>query len=256
MKKKIENIFWFFIENAVTILTVIFSLYVVAIAQTSKISTEILLQWILTILGLLAISGLIERVRKLRRIENIGKETLKTIQSNFSGKAKSEDYFMKRLPPLEPYLLKAKDIRLSGYSLQRTIRENIHVLSKRLEEGATVKILMVNPEKKKEKKRSNHSSMVTMQSLEWLSQQAQGKGKIELKFVEEELHFNILAIDPNEESGVMFVEFFPQRWVTEGRPRVELTQTNDSYWFKYFKDQYNSVWNDYENQKIEYKINT
>ena len=64
---------------------------------------------------------LIERVRKLKRIEDTGNETLKEIKNKFSSKPKSEDYFMKRLPPLEQYLLKAKDIRLSGYSLQRLV---------------------------------------------------------------------------------------------------------------------------------------
>jgi hypothetical protein len=251
MKKNVEKIFWFIIENGVTILTIFFASYVIAIAQTSKLSTEVLLQWILAILGLIAISGLIERVRKLKKIEDTGNETLKAIKNKFSNKPKSEDYFMKRLPPLEPYLLKAKDIRLSGYSLQRTIRENIHILSKRLKEGATVKILLVDLEKKKEKNRSNHGSMVTMQSIEWLNQQSENKGTIELKFVKEDLHYNILAIDPNEESGIMFVEFFPQRWVTEGRPRVELTQGRDAYWFKYFRDQYDSIWNDYEIEKIQ-----
>lgn len=250
MKRNIEKIFWFLIENGVTMLTIFFASYVIAVAQTSKLSTEVLLQWILAILGLIAISELIERVRKLRRIEDTGNKTLKAIQNKFSDKPKSDDYFMKRLPPLEPYFTKAKDIRLSGYSLQRTIRENIHVFSKRLQEGATIQILLVDPEEKKDRKSGNHSSMVTLHSIEWLKEQSQGNGKIELKFIKEKPHYNIVAIDPTEESGIMFVEFFPQRWVTDGRPRVELTSSRDSYWFKYFIEQYEAIWEDYKIEEL------
>lgn len=254
MRRRFERIFWFFIENGITIITVLFAFYIIAISQTSKISTDVLLQWILAILGLLAISELIERVRKLKRIEDTGNETLKVIKNKFSGKPKSDEFFLKRLPQLEPYLSKAKDIRLSGYSLQRTIRENIHILAKRLEEGATIKILLVDPESKIEKGKSNHSSMVTLQSIEWLQTQVKNNGKIELKFTKEDPHYNIIAIDPNDEAGIMFIEFFSQRWVTEGRPRVELSSIEDSYWFKYYINQYELIWKDYECQKLPFSF--
>lgn len=69
MKKQLENLLWFAIDNGPTILTIGFASYVILLVQTTTLQTEVVLQWILAILGLLAVSELVERFRRIRRIE-------------------------------------------------------------------------------------------------------------------------------------------------------------------------------------------
>lgn len=261
-KKWVEDLLWIVVENAPTILTIGFAAYVIAIAQTTSISTETLLQWILAILGLLAVSELIERWRKLRYLEEIGNQTLKAVQSKFGQRARAEDFFTKRLPSLEPYLAKATTIWFCGYSLQRTIRENNFVLAQRLKDGADLKVMMVNPELLKDKplvsepgeKHDPLGSVVTISNLRWLAKQPAITGIIEVKFMNEEPRFNIIAIDPDEEFGTIFVEFYPQRWVHGSRPRMELTRGRDTYWYQYFKEQFELVWKDCKTVSLDTRL--
>lgn len=259
MKKHFEDLIWILVENLPAVLTVGFAAYVIALSQSTTISSEVLLQWILAILGLLAISELVERWRKLRNIEIMGSQTLKAIQSKFGERARAEDFFTKRLPSLEPYLAKATDIRLCGYSLQRTVRENAYIFGQRLKDGASIRILMVNPELLRDKpivsepgeKHDPLGTMVTVKRLSWLSRQPESKGSIEVKFMDEEPRFNIFAIDPEEEFGTIFIEFYPQRWVHGSRPRMELTPERDNYWYIYFKEQFDRVWKDYQEVSLD-----
>lgn len=253
MRQRLEKALWFVVDNGPTLLTIGFAAYVIALAQTSQISTEILLQWILAILGLLAISELVERFRKIRNIEQTNLKILSVVENKFTDRPSADRFFSKRLPALDAYFEKASDIRLSGVALQRTVRENIDVLRNRLKEGASIQIILVDPKGAAAQRIADPTAnlsiehlqantQITIQNLKWLNQSPETKGNIELKFIDEGLHFNIVAIDSNREYGVIFVEFFPQRWVRGSRPRIELTSKRDEYWFGYFKDQFDKMW--------------
>lgn len=113
--------------------------------------------------------------------------------------------------------------------------------------------MIVNPDMLKDKpvvaepgrKHDPLNSIVTLKNLKWLSNQPDSNGTIELKFLNEEPRFNIIAIDVDETWGIIFVEFYPQRWVPGSRPRVELIRQRDGYWYEYFKDQFDKVWSEY-----------
>ncbi|PZV09164.1 MAG: hypothetical protein DCF22_18965 [Leptolyngbya sp.] len=255
MRKRFENIFWFVIDNGPTLLTIGFASYVIALAQTSNVPTAIVLQWVLAILGLLAVSELVERLRKIRSIEETTKKTLQVIENKFGERASSDNFFFKRLPRLDTYLEKSSSVCLSGVALQRTIRENIHVLAQLLKDGANVRVVIVNPDSEAAKQivgaginysletlKANAQSTIT--HLSWLSALPESKGNVELKFIDEQPHFNIIAIDPEKETGIIFIEITSQRWVSGSRPRFELTPRRDQYWFSYFKAQFDKIWED------------
>lgn len=255
MRKRIESVFWFFIDYGPTILTIAFAAYVVALAQTTPVQTEVVLQWILAILGLLAISELVERFRKLRHIERMSSETLTAIQSKLGERGSAEDFFMRRLPPLASYFEKADDVRMSGVVLQRTIRDNISVLERQLRDGAAIRVILIDPEGEAARRIANpetnfplehlkSNSAVTLQHLKWLAELPAREGSVELRYMEEEPYFNIIAVDSDKEYGVILVEFYPQRWTHGGRPRIELTSQRDGYWFGYFRDQFDRLWED------------
>jgi hypothetical protein len=248
MKQRIESFIWFAIENGPTIFTIAFAIYVIALAQTIALPTETLLQWILAILGLLAISELVERLRTIRRIERVSAEALELLLKR-ENKPSADKYFMWYLPPLDSYLDKANDISLSGLVVQHATTENLRVLAKRLKDGARIRILATDPSGESVKHRSGFSlenlkanAQVTLQNIIWLSQRPERKGSIEFRYIDELPHFNITIIDPEQERGVIFVEFYLQRWVTKGRPRIELTAERDGEWFAFFKNQFEILW--------------
>jgi len=223
MRQRLETIFWFLLENGPAILTIGSVVIVIAVAQTTDLKTDILLQWILGILGLLATAELVERLRKIRHIEELASKTLDAVQNKFGERQSADLFFVKRLPPLGPYLEKAMDIRLTGLVLQRTLRENNDVLARRLREGAYIKILIVNPEGVAARRIPNFSqdefklnTQMTLQHIKWLVSLPESNGKIELRYMDEQPHFNILAMDADKDYGVMFIEFYAQRWVSDG----------------------------------------
>ena len=255
MKRRIESIFWFTIENGPTILTIGFAGYVIALAQTTALSTEVMLSWILAILGLLAISELVERLSKLRRLEEMSRKTLKVIESKFGERGSADDFFMSRLPSIRSHIEKALDIRLCGVVLQRTTRENLDVFAKQLKEGASIKIMVLDPNSSAARRlikpgtnitmdTVQANSQITIQNLKWLAKLPESKGTVELRFIDEDLYFNVLAFDPDKEYGTIFVEFYPQRWALGSRPRIELNVRRDGTWFNYFKNQFDKLWED------------
>lgn len=81
MGKKLENAVWFIVENAPALLTVAFAAYVLVQSQRATLQVREILLWLLGIVGLLATSELIERFRRLRRIEEFSRKTLEAVQA-------------------------------------------------------------------------------------------------------------------------------------------------------------------------------
>lgn len=255
MKGRLTNLFWFSVDHGPTLMTIGFSSYVIALSQTSKIPTDIVLQWILAILGLLAVSELTERLRRIRRIEENTKKALHTIENKFGERASASSFFMKKLPRLDPYLEKASKVCCTGVTLQKMTREHIHTFAELLQDGALIQIIIVNPDSEAAKQvseagvsypiemlKANAHSTIT--NISWLSSLPESKGKIELKMIDEHIHFNTLSIDPDKDRGIIFIEMTSQRWVSRNRPRFELTRRRDHFWFNYFQNQFDKVWDD------------
>lgn len=158
------------------------------------------------------------------------------------------------MPPLAPHLQKAKDIRISGVVLQRTIRDNLNIFATCLREGANIKIVLIDPDSIAARHTADEHFPLehlkahydaTWQNLIWLSKQPNSKGTLEIRLSDEKAFANIIAIDAEKEYGVIFIEIRPQRWISGGsRPRFELRPGRDGYWFGYYKDQFERLWQD------------
>ena len=81
MRRKAEDVIWFLVENVPSLLTVAFAAYVLVQSQRAALQEMEVLLWLLGIVGLLATSELIERFRRLKRIEGASLRTLDAIQS-------------------------------------------------------------------------------------------------------------------------------------------------------------------------------
>jgi hypothetical protein len=208
---------------------------------------------ILAALGILAVSALSSR-HCLRAVSDSTDKALQAIQIRFGERPSAEQFFLDNMPSLEPHLLKAKDIRMSGVVLQRTVRDNLNTLVTCLKEGANIQIILLDPESAAARRTTDEHfplerlkahSEATWQNLMWLCRQPSCTGTLEIRLSEERLFGNIIAIDADKKYGVIFVEMRPQRWISGGsRPRFELRPTRDGYWFHFYKDQFDGLWKD------------
>lgn len=270
MKKRLNEIFNFVLENGPTIITIAVAAYILIISEADSVSAETKLQFILAILGLLAISELIMRIRKMQRIEDYASKTYQAIQNRMGERASADGFFFKKLPSLESHFLNAMKIDLYGVSLQHTIRDNIELLAQRLSQGASIRVIILDPEFSISEDITNSDENfipgklklninATIENLKWLNIQHGSKGTVKAKVVTKSPFFNIIAADTDKEFGSIYIELFPQRWVTSVRPRFELLPNRDAYWFQFYKDQFEEIWKSarpidlHENEKSKNK---
>ena len=262
-RHRFQQIVWFFFDNGPIVFTVIFASYVAARAQIEAVEESTLLSWILAVLGLLAVSELVERLRILHRMESTTLKLLKEVESNVTQPRISQ-FLLFRLPSasVESSFSNVQTVYLAGINLQRFTREYSDKLAERLDKGGSIKVIVLDPNGKAVgrvlKKEANitlenlkANIQLTLQRLRWLGQRSENQGKLEVRLAEEILHFSLVIFDPYEESGVMFVEFYPQRWSFEGRPRLKIEALQDSKWFQYFVKQFESLWGDSRPLDIE-----
>src|SRR6266498_4550383 len=147
MRKKAEKVISFLIEHLPLLVTMFFSAYIVSRSQFEAYDTNTLLLWVVSLLGLLATSILVERLSKLRRIENFV-EAMHEHLLNQERKP-SIDLILsdrKSLPPLESRMQSSREIMISGGSLFRLTSEYIGYFEQKAREGCRMKFLLVKPD--------------------------------------------------------------------------------------------------------------
>ena len=137
----------FLIENLSTVITIAFSAYIVTGSQTTTMTTENLLLWAISLLGLIATSSFIEKLGKLRRIEH-HVELIHDYLLNKEGKPSIDSIFLDRkaLSPLEQRLQYDKEVTITGGSLARISNEYLGFLEQKAQEGCKLKFLLIAPQ--------------------------------------------------------------------------------------------------------------
>lgn len=153
-----------------------------------------------------------------------------------SSRAKAEDFLFQHPPNLTPFLKEAQDICLFGFDLSGTIRDYLSVLTKSMENGANLKIVVTSSKLYSGKQKE------TIEQLNWLHNNPQNKGQIEIREYGSMPHSTIFAIDPMTANGRIFVKFFTEFWKQHKQPKFELIRNRDAYWMDYFLTQFEKIW--------------
>jgi len=105
----------FLVENLTTLLTIGFAAFIIYRQHFTQLalSTDNLLIAILGVLGLLAVSGIIERYRRFNSIEKAVYRSLAFLESRFTERPSAIAFF-ERLPSLDSYVQGANQIDLCG----------------------------------------------------------------------------------------------------------------------------------------------
>ncbi len=263
--KRIQQLVEFLIDNAAILLTIAFAGYVIYRQEMtqSSVSTEELLTAILGVLGLLAISEIVERYHRLNHIKKSSDRTLALLESRFTDRASAIAFFQKP-PGFEAYINAAHQIDMCGVSLTSTINKQFSNLREALRLGSNIRVLIVDPDSlglQMSAARSEEPEDVdyfrrrldaTFRDLEylhksWIEYKSDMKlkvGTLSVRLVSYAPSFGIISFDPNRRNGAVFLEIYPHRYGYGTPPTFDLNLHRDGEWYKYFIEQFEQMWKD------------
>jgi hypothetical protein len=195
---------------------------------------------ILTVLGLLAISNLVNR----HRIENL----IDRVSESAKG------FFQDEYPPdFKNNFQSAKEIWLVGVSLRGTMKDYYGIMEEKLRKGHKFKVLLVNPTgtaveiaasrhyaptSRDIKRRSSqiNDSLASLCGLRKISSK-----NLEIRTIQNPLTFGAICTNPNTTSGILYLDHYPFRTVAGALPKFVL-RANDGRWFDFFREEVKTLW--------------
>jgi hypothetical protein len=211
----------FLLDNVVDLATLLVALVVVLWHQVTPFDLPTLASWILAVLALLAISGLWDRNRRLRRLEDLISDTSEIVRSHLAETPRAGSFFSRNIEPreLEDSFSSANHIFICGLTLTRTTRQFMDAFSKRLEAGADVRLAFLDPSNNGLMEMMAARSMGTTSAEYWATRlttvvqvihataaEPQLSGKLQIGFAPFPPSFGLILIDPEQEHGKCFVE--------------------------------------------------
>jgi hypothetical protein len=158
----------------------------------------------------------------------------------------------REIPPLEEQGKGASEVAVAGVSLISLVPYT-HFFEERLRVGCKLRFLLLDPKSDAltiwdMASRFPHARPDIERTLnnitEILRNTKAVEGQCEVRLSKLFLPFSIVAIDPAREDGSMIVEYHTYKSTLGERPHVWLTRYTDSYWFKFYQDQYELLWRD------------
>jgi len=262
-RKWIETALNFFIDNIAVLGTVVYASYVIYRQQISSVvlSTDDLITAVLTILGLLAISEIIERYRKLGAIEKTNQKMLSLLESRIIERPSALGFFQVS-SSLTSLIKSSSTIGLCGLTLTTTLNKEFPNILEKVEQGAKVKILIADPDSDALRMSTLRSfdptnfdyyknkMAATLQDIEFLHQRWElikkdnpaSVGSFEVRLLNFAPSFSVFVFNVAESSGQALVEIYPHKKGFGTPPLFELTPARDGEWYKYFTSQFEQMW--------------
>ncbi|RIK78203.1 hypothetical protein DCC62_07950 [candidate division KSB1 bacterium] len=256
----------FLIDNFTILLTIGFAGFIIYRREVAQIavSTDDLLTGILGVLALLATSEIVERYRRLNSIERAVNRSLSFLENRFTDRASAIAFFKKH-SNLDQYFEGANQIDLCGVTLTTTINKQFGNLRERLQAGARIRILVVDPDSTALKMSAERSTSpedvdyyrvrldATLREIEYLFKSwddfkslqtsSSRTASLSVRLLSYAPSFGILSFDANQDNGIALVEIYPHKFGHKSPPTFDLTSQRDGNWYKYFIDQFDEMWN-------------
>lgn len=170
--------------------------------------------------------------------------------------------FLYEYPDIEAELRKAKDIWISGQSLRRTATAYHGLFQKKLKEGSCIRILLVDPlgvgselgakriSRMPEVEDYRSEISLSLKDMCKLKEHAEKGGKIELRVLDYVPPFGLFILDANSLNSRALVEVYSYKYdeVSEygDIPKFYLTAKDNWNWYRFFRDQFKTLWNEGE----------
>ena len=173
--------------------------------------------------------------------------------------------FFRPMHDFEIRLKNATKIDLCGVSLTSTVSTHFATLRSRIEAGAELRILVIDPKSSAIKMTSERSTNPkdtlyyrrrldsTFSDLSYLHKFAddmkeKGRkgsrtGSLSVKLLSYAPSFSVVSLVSADKEGLVQVEIFPHKFGFKARPVFTLSLDNDGEWYTYFVEQFEQMWN-------------
>jgi hypothetical protein len=256
---RIQAFFEYILDNLFDILTIALAGYVVVRHQVRPFTAEDVAElatWILAVLGLIAVSGIWERNRRLGRVERLARESRDLIARQLNRTVLAGDFFIPdpRLP--SDVFATADHICLAGMTLRRTLRDHMEILRQRLRAGANVRVIILDPNEEAVMDEATRRSHGATTPNDWRARiytvqtdiriigevlDSASRGELEVGYLPYIPSFGFKMIDPNETHAYCQIEIYQHRSVA-ANPTFDLRRADDGDWFTFFQQQYEILW--------------
>ena len=193
---------------------------------------------ILAVLALFAIATLMNRHKLETLLQTINQASGKLLLGSYPA-------------DLESDVERAKELWIVGVSLYATTMKYYSSLEKKLKEGCSIKILLVNPDgpaiqmaatRKYGPVNVEDERTRVRTSLQRLCElQKVAEGRLEIRTLDNPLTFGAFAIDPETSGGVLYVEHYGFKTRRENVRKLVLHR-NDEGWYNSIKIEIYDLW--------------
>ena len=215
IKKVIINVVNFIGDNLGDFISIVIAGFLIIRIQTQKTPSNIsdlseLLTGVLAILSLIALTGIWDRYKKLRQIQDLLEKNQKILESKVFEKVRADEFFHREINFDQSVFENATRIDISGITLGNTSSEFSHILGKELSSGATIRIILLDTDQEvlnQIVKRSwgtaspeyyNNRISNTSALLRIVGNTAKPKGTLEIGFLPFVPSFGITIVDSNK----------------------------------------------------------
>lgn len=198
---------------------------------------------IITLLALIAIDALVERLQILEKIE------LKLNQLTPNNPLR------KRNAIISPnkFAADAFSIHMIAVSAISVSTQYLSFYKRKLEEGCNIQIVLLEPNEQvlqvldiqvNDNYNTKQHIESSIQALKSLTEFQTKENRCEIRLSKVFLPFSMVGIDFETSRGTMIVEYHGYKTTVDEQPHVLLAQEADNYWFKFYCDQFDQVWSD------------
>ncbi|WP_320065958.1 hypothetical protein [Micromonospora sp. RTGN7] len=227
------------------------ALVVGALGLLNVTSPDVVAAATLAVLGVITFDLLTGR-RRLGRIESTLRDVTGSLRPDVGDSA--DRLLTAAVPGAAVGLAGARDIRLVGVTLSRTIRSHLDDLRQQLAAGATVRVALIDPAgpAPEEAARRNglpaggaevfaHRIQPTLDLLDYLAAQVTGGGRLEVRLLRFVPAFGMVLVDPEKPSGRISIDVYSHR--PDGREAmVTLRADRDPVWYQHFAREFDQIW--------------
>ena len=232
---------WFRPGRLVPLLTILGAATVLVLSLLKVFQLDLPDEVIIALLALLAIDALTERLGLLENIE----VKLAGLSVGQALRKRAD------IPPIEEQALYGSEICIAAISAISVVVRYQSVFESKLRAGCNVRVILLDPSSPAlqtwnllGKTPVDSDIRSALEYFKGFSQVEGARGKCEVRLLNVFLPFSMLAVDPQEDSGSMVIEYHAYKMPFNERPHVFLTQRGDPWWFAYYKQQFEKAWSD------------
>ncbi len=228
-------------ENIDHYTTIVAAFALVVLGILGVAPPELIAALTLGVLGLLALSNLVNR----HRLEELSEKVARS----------SQGFFLEEFPPdLKDTFQSAKEVWLIGVTLSRFLKNNYGPLEEKIRKGHAVKVLLVHPagaplamaanryyaeiNRNVETRSADiHHSLQLLCGLRKIAPK-----KVEIRTIQSPLTFGAICANPDSASGALYLEHYSYRTMADAQPKFVL-HASDGYWYDLFNAEVHTLWN-------------